>query len=572
MATKNVPQTVGEPPELDSMGIDMVSIIAEFDTSQTYVEQFTRDFRELDNLVDGVPITREENAPFVGDTTMGGLVRSIPRQSFKQLPVLSTTINGSKKSVTAFLCNYLLKKHAFNEDTFGKGLLSTLQIGAEQALTHGYAPFLTTSGQMYNDFGTKLRLIHYSDTSLELGVSDSSESAFHFVVAHLTPTRVKKILKAAMAKETTTWNIPALEKLLESTPPAKDYSKYKSDPRKGHGGQDEGNTYEFVTRYETGPGGMIVTFCKQVSEAPLRVMESKSKWGYPRVQYLVIDPTALTPFGISRVRLASPNQNFMNIYYGNIAMMLLLNSNPPLFKRGTFSKATPLKRGALWESLDPNAEISLKVLDNGSLASFPTISQQLAAQIQNIMGGQSMTVNAGSKASVFGKTAPGVAAGQDLMGVESNQITKIMENFMRQYALTSLDTILSESSGPETIIVDDETMNNINNVAPDTIGDDHKIQVVWEDLYASIEEWSVEVDQSLSPDQLKDKTHADLQDMLVVLAQNANTIPGAPELVNQLTQMLMQDKAPLVKPVNPAMVPTQLPQPAAPQPPAPPMG
>jgi hypothetical protein len=31
-------------------------------------------------------------------------------------------------------------------DTFGKGLLSTLQIGAEQALAHGYAPFFTATG------------------------------------------------------------------------------------------------------------------------------------------------------------------------------------------------------------------------------------------------------------------------------------------------------------------------------------------------------------------------------------------------------------------------------------------
>lgn len=577
--TQQEVEQLGGPPALDSMGIDMESLLQEFRISQEYIERYTNDFVQLDNLVDGVPVVREDKAPFVGDTTLAGLVRSIPRSSLKQLPVLSTVINGSKNSITALLCNFLLRKTAFNEDTFGKGLLSTLQIGAEQALTHGFAAFLVATGQMYNDFGTSMRLLHYSDTGLEPGVSDSNESGYHFVVAHLTPGKVKSILRKAEAKESTTWNIPALKKLLESTPTSKNYSKYQSDPKKV-GGPDNAHSYELITRYETGPNGKTVTFCKEVTEAPLRVLEGKSKWGYPRVQYLVIDPAALTPFGISRVRLAAPNQNFMNIYYGNIAAMLLLNSAPPLFKRGTFLKPTALKRNAVWESMDPNAEISLKMLDNGSLGSFPTISAQLASQIQNIMGGQSNMINGGSKASPFGKTAPGVQAGQDLMGVETNQITNILENFLRQYGLVSLDVLLSENSGEDTIIVDDDTMNAINTVAEQeflktaqkdpitqmpleqfvpVIGDDHEIKIVWEDLYASIKEWSVEIDVSLSPDELKDAKHADLQDMLVVLAQNAKDIPGAAEKVQEITGMLMQDKTPLLKPMAPAIMPTVMP-------------
>src|SRR5665213_469965 len=142
-STKDIPNTLDDPnimdPEsVDSMGVDMPELLTEYKRAWTYREQYTRDFILLDNLVDGVPLVKEEGTPFVGDTTLPGLVRSIPRESLKQLPVLSTTVNGAKNSIPAIICNYLLKKHAFNEDTFGKGLLSTLQIGCEQALTHGY--------------------------------------------------------------------------------------------------------------------------------------------------------------------------------------------------------------------------------------------------------------------------------------------------------------------------------------------------------------------------------------------------------------------------------------------------
>lgn len=550
------------PQTANTMGVDMTTLLAEYQLSKSYVQQYTRDFQQLDNLVDGVSVNKQDDAPFVGDTTLAGLVRSIPRASLQQLPVFSVCVNGTKNSVAALLCTYLLKKTAFNEDTFGKGLLSTLQIGAEQALTHGYAPFMSAMGSMYNDFGTTMRLLHYSDTAPEPGITDANESGYHYIVAHLTPSRVKKILKQAKGNPNTKWNTHALQALLDSTPRATDYSIYESDPRKNAPGEQAGPTYEFVTRVETGPESTKVTFTPEVSEEPLRVLESNSKWGYPQVQYLVIDPAALTPFGISRVRLASPNQNLMNIYYGNIAAMLLLNSKPPIFKKGRFTRPVSLKQGVVWESLDPNAEAELKTLDNGALGQFVEMAQQMAGQIQNIMGSPSGTVQ--SSTNNFGKTAPGVKQQTEITDLSTNQITKILENFLRQYALVALDTLLSEQEGNTKIIVDDDTKNAINNLSPGAIGDDNKIGMDWQRFYAAIEEWSVEITVSLSKDQMDDKERGDLQDMLVVLAQNAAELgPEAQQKVQEITDLLMQKITPEIKPLDIGPVAPPAPQPMA---------
>lgn len=548
----------GGPPVIQNKtGINMGNLIDEYRQSKSYVEQYTRDFVQLDNLVDAVPISPDTDVPFVGDTTLPGLVRSIPRDSLEQLPVFAVAVNGSKINPQALICTYLLKKTAFNEDTFGKGLLSTLQIGAEQALTHGFAPFLVATGQMYNDFGTTMRLLHYMDTAPEPGIQDSNESGYHYVVAHLTASRVRKILAAAENNADTLWNVEALRRMLESAPRPTNYSQYMSQPRQNAAAESASPSYEFVTRYETGKDGTVVTFNPEVSEAPLRKLESRSKWGYPRVQYLVIDPAALTPFGVSRVRLASPNQNLMNIYYGHIAAMLLLNSRPPIFKRGRFTTPVQLKQGAIWESLDPTAEAKLQVLDNGSLEFFPQMAQQIAGQIQNIMGGKTQTVNAGSK-SGFGKTGPGEKRAQAFEDAGTNQITKILENFLRQYALVALDTLLSEQEGVDQIIVDDETKNAINQIAPGTIGEDNKIEMNWQEFYAGIEEWTVEVTVSLAKDEMEEKKRADLQDMLVVIGQNIESLPPDVQAkFGPLVDSLLQDKAPLV-----AKAPTPVPAPA----------
>jgi hypothetical protein len=537
----------GYVTQLDNMGVDMSALLDEWRLSKSYVEQYTRDFKQLDDLVDGVSINTSDGSPFVGDTTLAGLVRSIPRQSLQQLPVFSFAVNGTKNSIPALLCTYLARRFIFNEDTFGKGLLSTLQIGAEQSLTHGYAPFMAATGVMYNDFGTTLRLLHFSDTAPEPGINDANESGYHYVVANLTPSRVKKILAAAQGNPDTTWNVPALQRVLESSPRAKDYSIYESAAKQNQPGEQAGPTYQFVTRKETGPGAMDVTFCEELSDAPLRVMNNKSKWGYPRVLYLVIDPAALTPFGVSRVRLASPNQNLMNIYYGNIAAMLLLNSKPPILKRGRFTKPVQLKQGAVWETLDQNASADLKNLDNGALEQFVPFAQQFAGQIQNIMGGQTSQVNNTNGKSGFGKTGPGVKAAGDLQDTNTNQITKILENFLRQYALVGLDTLLSEQTGEDRIIVDDDTKNSINELSPGAIGDDNKILVNWERFYEAIEDWTVNIDISLSPDQLKDEKRGDLQDMLTTLLQSGNQAdPATQAKIQQIEQILLEDSAPMV--------------------------
>lgn len=540
---------LGQPKQVQSTpSIKMDALIDEWKQSATFVENYSRDFQSLQNLVDGVPLNPDNSAPFVGDTTLPGLVRQIPRQSLQQLPVYSAQVNGSKNSVAALICTFLLSRFVFNEDTFGKGLLSTLQIGAEQAITVGYSPFVVAIGQMYNDFGAMLKLLHFSDTSPEPGITDHNETGFDFVVAHVTRGRLQRIRNAAARNPDTTWDVDALDELIATNPEPTNYSRYQSSPQQNKAAEDAGPTYKLISRYGVGSDDTIITFSDVVTDKPLRVMENQSKWGYPRVMYCVIDPAALHPFGVSRVRLASPNQNLMNIYYGNIASMLLLNSKPPILKRGRFLKPVQLKQGAVWETLDQNAAADLKTIDNGALQQFVPMAQQFAAQIMNIMGGQTQSAPAVDK---FSKTAPGTKQAQDFLDVNTNQITKILENFLRQYALVALDTIFCEQEGRDFLIVDDDTKNAINEVAPGTIGDDNKIAIDWQRFYQAIEHWSVDVDVSITPDEMKDKKRADLQDTLTVLAQMAPELgQGAVEKVGELTDLLMQDTVPLVKSIG----------------------
>lgn len=560
-------------------GIDMEMVMQEYGVAKTHTDRYTTDFPTLDTIADGIPVTHEDGSPYVGDTTLAGLVRLIPRACLEQLPVFAAIRNGSKNSINALLDSFILRHCVFNEDTFGKGLLSTMQVGGEEALKHGYALFMTATGSMVDEFGTHMKLLHYADVAPEPGIQDFNEASYFYVKANLTKSRVKRILKAALANPNTTWNIPALQELLEMSPTTQNYSIYQSWARQNNVA-DSAPTYEFITRYDVGKEGQFPTFCPQIPDEPLRVIDNKSKFGYPRIQGMVIDPAPLTPFGISRVRLASPNQNLMNAYMQNVARMFIINSDPPLLKRGRFTKPVQLKRRAVWETLDQNATVELKEMSNSSLQQFVPIAQQMSAQIQNIMGMPQGNTSGNNSTMGFSKTAPGVKQQEKFTDTATNQITNIMENFLRQYGLVALDTYIAEQISDDdddpnvdVLIVDDECKNAVNRVHQDSyleqggdpetyvpyIGDDNTVEMNWNEYYDDVKTWRIEVEISIAKDELEAKKRADLQDTLTVMTQNdKGDNPAKTQKIDELEDRLLEDAVPessrlstLPKPVAP---------------------
>lgn len=519
---------------------EVQELINEWERSRDWIDGYTDDFEELDTLADGVALTRVKNAPVVGDVTLASAVRQIPRNSVRQVPVFSASVNGSKKNVQGILCSFFLRDKVFNQDTFGKGTLSTIQIGAESALTRGFQVFTASIGSIGADYSSSLKLVHYDDFAVERGVFDMSESPFFYLRSRITKGRLKRLIKSAKANPDTTWNVEALEELYEAGPNGTDFVNRQSAPRRDNGNSGNENQFDIITRYGIGPFYDITVFSPSIDKA-LRETKSRSKFGYPRMQGLVIDPDPLSPFGISRARLATPAANYANIYLQSTARMQLINADPPVMQTGQFLTPVRLKRGALWKSNDPNARADVKSLDNGNLQQFRTVLDFVDNQILSIMGvGSAQNVSASTY-----QNKDAVQAREALKDLSVEQVTNITENFLRQYALTAVDLYISEQSGDEDLILDDEAKDAINDlyeskyvpvIDPLTqlpkpfvppVGDDNILSVNWEEFYDSIKKWTVEIDLSMGKEQLEAQTRADLQDAVTVASQT--TDPNDPE-------------------------------------------
>lgn len=544
---------------------DITRYNSEWELGKEFVDIAIRDFKRLDMIANAQYDGGNSKNPNIGDTTIAGIVRQIMRTAVKKMPRVSIAINGSASTIEAIICRNRVEKVLLNPTTFGKGFVNTLQLGGRGSLSRGFNVFQVTATKMYGKFGVVPKLIHFNDFVIEPGVQEGSHSSYFYIRTKMTPGKLKNILKRESAKPAgqSTYNLKALQALVDIGPDSNGSSDYAMYLIPSEQAKIESNaeTYDIITRYPINTDEPICTFNPSINQK-LRTVENKSKFGYPRTLFLVIDPAELSPFGDSRVRLSSPNQNFLMALRQNVATTWLYNSKPTMVKTGLFTGATNLKSGGVITSTDPNAKVTLLTLDTATSQQYPTISASVEKQIQTMMG-----MNPGQALGAIGDSKTGVGAQAQKSGIDDaiQQITNIIQEFLCQYIISGLDLYLSEQEGEGTIYVDDATREDILRINPDAFPDPanpNGLVVNWNELYEYIQEFDVTVDTTMSKEDWSNEKRGDLQDAVTVMSQT--TDPNDPEAVakkNLVQDKLIDETAPelatALNNVTPAPIPVQ---------------
>jgi hypothetical protein len=544
---------------------DISKYIEEWKKSEAFVYSYTKDFRDLDTIANAQYPRSTAGKPNVGDTTIAGAIRQQMRRAIKTMPVVSVAINGSKSTIEAYVCRFIVNNKILNPTTFGKGFVNTLRLGGRGALTRGFNAFQVKATKMYGEFGVVPALLHFSDVGIEPGVQDANLSSYFYVKTQYTPHKLKKIYEREKKNPTTTWNLEALRTLLALGPDGSgqaEYSEWLIDSQQNQ--VDGADTYTIVTRYSSDVDEDIISFNPHLLNQELRTLKNRSKFGFPRVLFLVIDPAELSPFGDSRVRLASPNQNLMMALRQNVVTTWLYNSDPAVVKMGLFAGATSLKAGGVMTTSDPNASIKLLTLDTTTSHQYDRISQEVKGQILDMIG-----YNPSANLGAIGQAKTGIGAQTQRMTMDesSQEITTIVEEFIRQYVISALDLYLCEQDGETAIYVDDETREDILAIKEDAFpypDEPNRLFVNWSQLYDKIKCIDVAVDTTISKDEFTDQKRADLQDALVTMRQNADpNDPAARAKIdvveNELLDEAVPDLAPRIDAASKAVPPVAQP-------------
>lgn len=525
--------------------------LQEWQKGKDHVDIAIRDFKRLDTIANAQYDGGSSKNPNIGDTTVAGIVRQIMRTAVKKLPHITVAINGSQSTVEAITCRHLVDNNILNPNTFGKGFVNILHLGGRGALSRGFNVFQVSATKLYGEFGIVPKLIHFNDFAIEPGVQEGSHSPYFYIRTKMTPGKIQNIYDREKAKgSASTWNIPALKALIAAGPDssgASDYAQYVT-PMEQSKIEAGAETYDIITRYSINKEDDICTFSPGINQI-LREVPNRSKFGYPRTLFLVIDPAELSPFGDSRVRLASPNQNFLMALRQNVATTWLYNSKPAMIKAGVWTGATSLKSGGVMTSADPNSSIKLLTLDTATSQQYPTISQEITKQIQNMMG-----MNPGQSLGSIGESKTGVGAQKQAQGIDDaiQQVTSIIEELLRHYTTSALDLFLSEQEGEGVIYVDDLTRQDILRIKPDAFPDTlnpNALKVDWGLLYEYIKKIDITIDTTISKEDWSDKKRGDLQDAVTVASQTADpNDPAAMAKKGVLEDALIKETAPELAP------------------------
>lgn len=514
--------------------------LQEWQRGKDYVDIAIRDFKRLDTITNAQYDGGSSKNPNIGDTTVAGIVRQIMRTAVKHIPHVSVAINGSQSTVEALICRHLIDNNILNPNSFGKGFVNILHLGGRGSLSRGFNVFQVSATKLYGEYGIIPKLIHYADFAIEPGIQDGSHSPYFYIRTKMTPGKLQDIYDREKAKgAASTWNVPALKALIATGPDSSgsaDYAEYVT-PMEQSKIEAGAETYDVITRVPADKTVSLETFSPSINQF-IRTVPNRSKFGYPRVLFLVIDPAELSPFGDSRVRLASPNQNFLMALRQNVATTWLYNSKPTMVKMGVFTGATALKSGGVITSSDPNASIKLLTLDTATSQQYPTISQEITKQIQNMMG-----MNPGQSLGSIGESKTGVGAQKQAAGIDDaiQQITSIIEEFVRQYVTSGLDLLLSEQEGNGVIYVDDQTREDILRLRPDAFPDPlnpNGLKLNWNELYDYVKKIDVTIDSTMSKQDWSNEKRGDLQDAVTVMSQTAN--PNDPN--DMARKKLVEDK------------------------------
>jgi hypothetical protein len=251
----------------------------------------------------------------------------------------------------------------------------------------------------------------------------------------------------------------------------------------------------------------------------------------------------------------------------NVSTTWLYNSDPTIVTTGLFTGSTQLKSGGRISSTDPQASVKPILLDTSTAQQYDKISEGINGEILTMLG-----YNPGANLGAIGQSKTGVGAQTQkaTMDDASKEITNLIQEFIKQFLISGLDTLISEQDDDDILYVDDDTKRAIEAINPARFGDPlnpNALGINWTQLYDYIKKIDITVDTTISKDDFTNEKRADLQDTLVTMKQNANPndpVAAAkadliqdeiieetvPDLTQKLSAMQAQQPQPMPQPAQ----------------------
>ena len=420
------------------------------------------------------------------------ILRKVLANTIQRVPDGELVTQYDKASREHVLLQYLFENKVMTSEIDGMDMMANLTKAFKMSFIYAFAPVRTGFEKDYDDDARiKFSLEQWSDVFVNPDCTDICRPEVVYHRHYMSKDDVLALLNDEGNIIDHTYNEDVVRCIIdEEMFTSKDYrSEAMADKMKGATSMQ---SIMLVTEYRRGERE-FVTFFPALNAEFRRVPNYDPRKGIPW-NFLVLEPDADFPIGISQVEFLLADQQFNDLFQTSAYKNLLLAMEPPIMVAGweTNPSSYRFEPRKIWNlGNNPNqVKVEPVKIDNSILGNWAQTREAVAAAMVrnlNVADGD-IAKDAGAG---YSKTAPGVEQQTMEKTVNINQYQKRVESFFQQWACQALRMYVNSMHGEHRLTVDEDTRRRLYDIGEVDLVDGNKVIVDFDELSSDMLEFKV---------------------------------------------------------------------------------
>lgn len=415
------------------------------------------------------------------------ILRKVLANTIQRVPDGELTTQYDHASREHVFLQYIFENKVMTSEIDGIDMMSNLTKAFKMSFIYAFAPVRTGFERDYDDDARiKFSLEQWSDVFVNPDCTDICRPTVVYHRHYMNKDDVLALLNDEGNVVDGTYNEDVIRCIIdEDLFTARDYSSERmGDKMKG---STSIQSLMLVTEYRRG-AKEFVTFCPVLNAEFRRVPNYDPRKGIPW-NFLVLEPDADFPLGISQVEFLLADQQFNDLFQTSAYKNLLLAMEPPIMVAGweTNPSSYRFEPRKIWNlGNNPNqVKVEPVKIDNAVLSNWTSTREAVAAAMVRNLNVADGTIAKDAGVN-YSKTAPGVEQQNMEKTVNINQYQKRVESFMQEWAVQALRMYVNSMHGEHRLTVDEETRRRLVDIGADDCIDGDKVIIDFDDLSADM--------------------------------------------------------------------------------------
>lgn len=465
-------------------------------------------------------VTKGKQAKYFSEGSTQYILRKVLSDTIQRVPDGELETQYDKASKEYIWLKYIFDNKVMVSEFEGADMMANLQKAFKMSFIYAFAPVRT--GFEKDDDGdvrVKFSLEQWSDVFVNPDCTDICRPEAVYFRQYLSRDEVENLLDENGDIRDKTYDERTVRYVIDeqmfSAKQAE--SERMADKMKG---ATAIQSLTLITEYRRGDDE-FVTFVPGLDAVFRRVPNYDPRKGIPW-NFLVLEPDADFPIGVSQVEFLLGDQQFNDLFQTSAYKNLLLAMEPPIMVSGWETNPSSYKYEPrkIWNlGNNPNSKVEPVKIDNAVLSGWSTTREAIAASMLRNLNVMDGTIASDSGVS-FSKTAPGVEEQSKSKTISINNYQKRVETFFSQWAVQALRMYVTAMTGRHELTVDEATRRRLADIGEDSCIRGNRIEIDFSLLSADMLEFKVRAGSLVQ--RKEDQELEKLAQMVQPFVQNLN--------------------------------------------------